>query len=110
MTTDLKELLELRGQRGGPARETFLVTGAHGFIGAWVVKRLLDEGARVVRFDASPDARRLRLIMGDGEIGRARLATGDITEAGALASVVEEFRSEERRVGEEGRSRWSPYH
>src|SRR3989440_6381163 len=91
MTTDLKELLELRGQRGGPARETFLVTGAHGFIGAWVVKRLLDAGERVVRFDASPDARRLRLIMDDEEVGRARVGTGDITEAGALASVVEEF-------------------
>src|SRR3989440_577182 len=91
MTTDLKELLELRGQRGGPARETFLVTGAHGFIGAWVVKRLLDAGERVVRFDASPDARRLRLIMDDEEIERAHLATGDITEADALTPVVEEF-------------------
>ena len=91
MTADIKELLELRGQRGGPARETFLVTGAHGFIGAWVVKRLLDAGERVVRFDASPDARRLRLIMDDEEIERARLATGDITEADALTSLVEEF-------------------
>src|SRR5207248_1568229 len=91
MTADVKELLELRGQRGGPTRETFLITGAHGFIGAWVVKRLLAAGERVVRFDASTDARRLRLIMDDEEIARARLATGDITEAGSLASVVEEF-------------------
>lgn len=73
------------------ADRTFLVTGAHGFIGAWVVKRLLAAGARVVRFDASPDARRLRLIMGEDEIARARLVTGDITRPDALSPVVEEF-------------------
>src|SRR5437764_5268262 len=91
MTTDVKEHVDLRERGDGPAGETFLVTGAHGFIGAWVVKRLLAAGERVVRFDSSADARRLRLIMGDEEIERARLATGDITEALALASVVEEF-------------------
>jgi nucleoside-diphosphate-sugar epimerase len=74
----------------GDAR-TFLVTGAHGFIGAWVVKRLLAAGGRVVRFDASPDARRLRLIMGEEEIARAPLVTGDITRPDALPPVVEEF-------------------
>src|SRR5438105_11897640 len=91
MTTDVKEHVDLREQRSGPAGETFLVTGAHGFIGAWVVKRLLAAGERVVRFDASPAASRLRLIMGEEEIARARLVTGDITEAGALTSLVEEF-------------------
>src|SRR5436305_2728529 len=91
MTTDVKEHVDLREQWSGPASETFLITGAHGFIGAWVVKRLLAAGERVVRFDASADARRLRLIMDDEEIARASLATGDITEAGALASLIEEF-------------------
>jgi nucleoside-diphosphate-sugar epimerase len=72
--------------------QTFLITGAHGFIGAWVVKRLLATSARVVIFDQSPDARRLRSIMSDDEIARARLVTGDITEAGVLLPIVEEFR------------------
>ncbi|HEX6625354.1 MAG TPA: NAD(P)-dependent oxidoreductase [Pyrinomonadaceae bacterium] len=71
--------------------QTFLLTGAHGFIGAWVVKRLLAAGARVVIFDKSTDARRLRLIMGEEEVARARVVTGDITEADALPPVVEEF-------------------
>src|SRR5205807_8466265 len=79
------------GEGDARPRRTFLVTGAHGFIGAWVVKRLLAAGERVVRFDASPAASRLRLIMGEEEIARARLVTGDITEAGALTSLVEEF-------------------
>lgn len=70
---------------------TFLLTGAHGFIGAWVVKRLLAAGARVVIFDKSRDARRLRLIMGDEEIARVRFVAGDITDADALPPVVEDF-------------------
>jgi nucleoside-diphosphate-sugar epimerase len=76
---------------GAAAGRTFLVTGAHGFIGAWVVKRLLAAGEGVVRFDASPDARRLRLIMGEEEIARAPLVTGDITRPDALPPVFEEF-------------------
>src|SRR5947209_17960726 len=91
MTTDVKEHVDLRARGDGPAGETFPVTGAHGFIGAWVVKRLLAAGERVVRFDASADARRLRLIMDEGEVARARLVTGDITEAEALPPLVEEF-------------------
>lgn len=72
------------------ANETFLITGAHGCIGAWVVKRLLGADARVVIFDSSSDARRLRLIMSDEEIARAQLVTGDITEAESLPPVIEE--------------------
>lgn len=84
MTTEQKGVEHL-------AYRTFLVTGAHGFIGAWVVKRLLAAGERVVRFDASADARRLRLIMDEGEIENAPLFTGDITETDSLAPVLEEF-------------------
>ena len=69
------------------ASATFLVTGAHGFLGAWIVKRLLAGDARVVIFDQSSDPRRLRLIMSDGEIDRATLITGDITEADALVGL-----------------------
>ena len=73
------------------ANATFLITGAHGFIGAWIVKRLLSGNARVVIFDQSSDPRRLRLIMNDDEIGRATVVTGDITEAEALSPVIEKF-------------------
>ncbi|MFL6210088.1 MAG: NAD-dependent epimerase/dehydratase family protein [Pyrinomonadaceae bacterium] len=73
------------------AARTFLITGAHGFIGAWVVKRLLTTGARICRFDSSADARRLRLVMDEEEIAQAKLVTGDITEARALAPIIEEF-------------------
>jgi nucleoside-diphosphate-sugar epimerase len=69
----------------------FLVTGAHGFIGAWVVKRLLAHGAKVVMFDLNSDPKRLRLIMDDDEIARAEFVAGDITDAEALISLIERF-------------------
>ena len=71
--------------------KTFLVTGAHGFIGAWIVKRLLAANARIVIFDQRPDSHRLRLIMSDDEIARATLITGDITEADALSPIIDKF-------------------
>jgi nucleoside-diphosphate-sugar epimerase len=67
----------------------YLVTGAHGFIGAWVVKRLLASDFKVVIFDKSPDPHRLRLIMDDDEIERAAFVAGDITDAEAVSQVVE---------------------
>lgn len=71
------------------ANYTFLVTGAHGFIGAWVVKQLVNQNARVVILDQSPDARRLRMIMDDEAIAKATFITGDITEAESLLPVIE---------------------
>ena len=40
-----------------------LVTGARGFIGAWVVKILLDEGREVVAFDPDPNRTRLDQVL-----------------------------------------------
>jgi len=71
--------------------QTFLITGAYGFIGAWVVKHLLARGTRIVIFDKSKDAQRLRLIMSEAEISRAEVVTGDITEAGSLLPVIDRF-------------------
>lgn len=70
------------------SKQTFLITGAHGFIGAWIVKQLLADNASVVIFDKSPDSQRLRLIMNDEEISRAKVVTGDITEANALSPII----------------------
>jgi nucleoside-diphosphate-sugar epimerase len=68
---------------------TFLVTGAHGFIGAWVVKKLLAQNVNVVIFDQSADPQRLRLIMDDEEIARARFVAGDITDEATVIGLVQ---------------------
>lgn len=71
------------------SQENFLVTGAHGFIGAWVVKRLLAEGASVTIFDQSANPQRLRLIMDDDEIAQAKFVEADITDSDAVSHIVE---------------------
>src|SRR5262245_38460887 len=71
-------------------QSSFLVTGAHGFIGAWVVKRLLAEDARVVIFDRSADPQRLRLIMDEDELSRPVFIEGDIVNESSLPPVIEE--------------------
>src|SRR5499427_3201164 len=72
------------------SRPIYLVTGAHGFIGAWVVKRLLASNFKVIIFDKSPDPHRLRLIMNDEEVERTAFVAGDITDAEAVSRVVGE--------------------
>lgn len=75
-------------------KPTFLITGAQGFIGAWVVKRLLEQTAGggnapgVIVFDRSADARRLKQIMNDDELARPRFVTGDIAEPSAVERVI----------------------
>ena len=48
----------------------YLVTGAQGFIGAWIVKGLLEAGIPVTVFDLDTTPRRLRLIATDDQIAR----------------------------------------
>jgi nucleoside-diphosphate-sugar epimerase len=72
-------------------RKSFLITGAHGFIGAWIVKRLLATDARVVIFDRSADPHRLLLIMNEEEVSRTHVVLGDITDAGSLSPVIDKF-------------------
>lgn len=68
--------------------DTVLVTGAMGFIGAWVVRRLLDDGDTVVTFDAAGDDYRLRHLMSDDELAGLRRVTGDIADREALRAAA----------------------
>jgi len=58
--------------------ERFLVTGANGCIGAWVVKLLRQGGADVVAFDLSEDDHRHRLVNG-GSMPDVEWSYGDLT-------------------------------
>ncbi|HTO25635.1 MAG TPA: NAD(P)-dependent oxidoreductase [Gaiellaceae bacterium] len=66
----------------------FLVTGAFGCIGAWVVHELVRGGRDVVSFDLAAEPRRLRLLLGD-EADAVPHVAGDITDLAALDAVVE---------------------
>jgi nucleoside-diphosphate-sugar epimerase len=66
----------------------FLVTGAHGCVGAWVVHELVAEGRDVVTFDLSTEPRRLRLLLGD-DAARVPHVAGDITDLAALERTID---------------------
>jgi nucleoside-diphosphate-sugar epimerase len=72
-------------------KSSYLITGASGFIGAWVVKQLLSEGAAIVMFDLSADTRRLRLLVDDEILSLVPFVAGDITQADSLAHAVEHY-------------------
>ena len=73
---------------GRYAGGTALVTGAQGFIGSWLVERLLDEGARVVvlRRDFDPEAR----FHGDGIDERCTVVLADLGSYESLVRVLNE--------------------
>ena len=67
----------------------FLVTGAMGCIGAWVVERLLERGDRPVVFDAGDDPRRIRDLVGEQGLSRVEFVRGDVAEPAALRAALE---------------------
>ncbi|NCG38833.1 MAG: NAD-dependent epimerase/dehydratase family protein, partial [Actinobacteria bacterium] len=67
--------------------DRFLVTGANGCIGAWVVKLLQAEGTDVVAFDLSTDEHRHRLING-GDIPDVQWMHGDLTAQNDVISAA----------------------
>lgn len=72
------------------SNERFLVTGALGCIGAWVVKILVDEGATVVTYDKGDDAKRLRLVMGADGPSRVTMVNSDITDLDSVEGTLDE--------------------
>jgi UDP-glucuronate 4-epimerase len=70
--------------------ERFLVTGAFGCIGTWVVRQLVAEGVQVTALDIGSDPHRWRLVMSPAEIGRAHPVHADIADLQALERVLDE--------------------
>jgi nucleoside-diphosphate-sugar epimerase len=70
--------------------DRFLVTGASGCIGAWVLRILLREGTHVVATDLVDDRSRLRLILEEEPTGRLRFAQADIRDLLRVRALVAE--------------------
>lgn len=69
---------------------TFLVTGALGCIGAWVVQRLLERGDRPVIFDLGSEPRRIRDLVGEEGLQRVGYFQGDIADPTELGRCMDE--------------------
>ena len=69
--------------------ERFLVTGAYGCIGAWVLRQLVGEGVEVVAADYSPDDRRVATLLDDEERSRIEFVQVDVSQPEAVAALFE---------------------
>lgn len=67
----------------------YFITGAQGFIGAWVVKTLVERGDAPVVFDRSDDSRRLAAVIDQPALERVRFTVGDITDGAAVRRAME---------------------
>ncbi len=70
--------------------ERWLVTGALGCIGSWVVRVLLDESADVTTFDLDSVGHRLDLVVGSERLQQVRRITGDIRDPAAVRAAIDE--------------------
>ena len=66
----------------------FLVTGAHGCVGAWVVHELVMSGRPVATYDLSSEPRRLRLLLGEAADAVPHVV-GDIADLAALEEAID---------------------
>ncbi len=71
---------------------TTLVTGAFGCIGAWVCRRLLDEGERPIAFDLGDDPWRMRMLLGPERLHDVIMVKGDIADREGVARAVGEHK------------------
>ena len=72
------------------SKEHFVVTGAMGCIGAWVVRNLVQEGVSVTVFDLSTNTHRWELIMSADKLAQVRVVPGDITDTEAVCALIAE--------------------
>ena len=67
-----------------------LVTGAQGCIGAWVVKRLIGQGADVLVYDRDTNPARLAQIASPPEIAKVKFEQGQIEDGERIKSLVKD--------------------
>ncbi|HIE51981.1 MAG TPA: NAD(P)-dependent oxidoreductase [Armatimonadetes bacterium] len=66
------------------------MTGAQGCIGSWVVKNLVERGARPVVYDLTREPRRMRLIMSPEQIAQVTFLEDDVRDLEGLCRAIEE--------------------
>ena len=69
---------------------SFLVTGAQGCIGSWVIKNLLDIGHDVTAFDIDDRPVRLSLLLASDQLKTIHFACGDINNLELIKTLIEQ--------------------
>jgi UDP-glucuronate 4-epimerase len=73
--------------------ERYLVTGAAGCIGIWVLRNLVREKIPVAAFDLDDKQKRLPLVLNDDEIARIQFLQGDISDYSMVENAINESRA-----------------
>jgi nucleoside-diphosphate-sugar epimerase len=73
-----------------PRPKRFLITGAKGFIGAWIAKTLLESGDPPNVFDIDPGFQRLRAILSESQLREIKFIQGDVTKYAELERAIAE--------------------
>src|SRR6266536_2015996 len=68
----------------------FLITGAKGFIGAWIVKNLVERGQAPVIFDSDAESHRLQALLTAEQLRRVVFLCGDVTRFEDIDGAVVE--------------------
>jgi nucleoside-diphosphate-sugar epimerase len=66
----------------------YLITGAKGFIGAWIARILLESGNPPGVFDVDPDSQRLSAILEESQLREINFVQGDVTKHADLDRAV----------------------
>lgn len=74
----------------GGEQNRFLITGAKGFIGSWIVKVLLESGARPIILDVDSNAHRLEALLTRDELASVPFVRGDVTKLEDVDRAVAE--------------------
>ncbi len=74
----------------GSGSTRFLLTGAKGFIGSWIVRKLIERGDAPWIYDLDAKAHRLQQLLTEEQLEQIRFVEGDITDFDALDRAVTE--------------------
>jgi UDP-glucuronate 4-epimerase len=71
--------------------DRFIVTGAAGCIGSWVIKNLIQENIPVAVFDHSKSLGRLSIILSEEEFNKLQVVVGDISKFEDVDRAINDF-------------------
>ncbi|NCO32500.1 MAG: epimerase [Armatimonadetes bacterium CG2_30_59_28] len=66
----------------------WMVTGAYGCIGSWIVKNLVERDQEVILYDLQEDTSRMKMIMDENALSQARFVCGDVSDTEAVVKCV----------------------
>jgi UDP-glucuronate 4-epimerase len=76
------------------SQERFLVTGAGGCIGVWVLRNLVRAGVSVTALDLDPKYHRLPLVLDEKEIAHINFLRGDISDLATVEGALKNSHAE----------------